>query len=206
MLVAKWVNFVLESDKRKDVCMRISPINNVYTNYNNSFKAKPTQSVISKIANKALLPTAICAYVFSPLLGAQPQPKKEEFNQIQYKKEFVMDNKKYTMSFVNTNKVFGEKAVSEIYFTPQGKKAVPLRLEEMTKTVSDEGYNVSVTVSESNSASYIIELPKEIGDELLNLYDGKTDLYVIPGFNTYSEINTPTHANPLVTDTAEDDL
>ncbi len=168
--------------------MRISPINNVYTNYNSSFKAKPAQSVVSKIANKALLPTAVCAYVFSPLLGAQTQPK-EEFNQVQYKKKFVMDDEKYTMSFVNTSETFGEKAVSEIYFTPKDTTQAPMRLEGMTKTVSDNGYNVSVTVSESDSVSYEIDLPKEIGDELLNLYDGKTDLFVIPGFNTYSEIN-----------------
>lgn len=163
--------------------MRISPINNVY--YNNSFKAKP--NFVSKVANKALLPTAVCAYVLSPLLGAQT-PSKEENNQVQFKKEFVMDNNRYIMTYVNSDSTFGENAVTEIYFTPQGEKT-SLRLEGMTKHVSDEGYNVSATVSESDSLSYEIELPKEVGDELLNLYDGKTDFFVIPGFNTYSEIN-----------------
>lgn len=168
--------------------MRISPINNVYQN-NNSFKAKkPVQSVISKVAEKALLPTAICAYVFSPLLGAQTKQDKE-FNQVQYQKEFVMDGKDYTMSFVNTSKYFGEDAVSEIYFTPQDTTLAPMRLESMTKYVSDDGYSVGVTVSESDSISYEIKLPKQIGDELLNLYDGETDLFVVPGLNTYSEVN-----------------
>lgn len=163
--------------------MRISPINNVY--YNNSFKAK--QNFVSKVANKALLPTAVCAYVLSPLLGAQI-PSKEEDNQVQFKKEFVMDNNRYTMTYVNSDSTFGENAVTEIYFTPKGEKT-SLRLEGMTKHVSDDGYNVSVTVSDSSDNTQVIYLSKEAGDELLNLYDGKTEFFVIPGFNTYSEIN-----------------
>ena len=59
----------------------------------------------------------------------------------------------------------------------------------MTKHVSDDGYNVSVTVSDSSDNTQVIYLSKEAGDELLNLYDGKTEFFVIPGFNTYSEIN-----------------
>lgn len=164
--------------------MRISPINNVYPNYNNSFKSK--QSVVSKIANKALLPTAVCAYVMSPLLGLAKQPFDKD--DVQYKKEIVVDNKEYTMTYINSDNAFGEKAVSEIYFTPKGKKSA-LRLEEMTKHVSDNGYNVSVTVSDSSDKTQVIYLSKEAGDELLNLYDGKTEFFVIPGFNTYSEIN-----------------
>lgn len=162
--------------------MRISPINNVY--YNNSFKAKP--NFVSKVANKALLPTAICAYVMSPMIGLANQSKDSD--NVQYKKEFVMDNQKYTMTYVNSDNTFGEDAVTEIYFTPKGEKT-SLRLEGMTKYVSDEGYNVSATVSKADTLSYEIELPKEVGDELLNLYDGKTEFFVIPGFNTYSEIN-----------------
>lgn len=170
---------------RKDVCvMRISPINNVYQNYNNSFKSK--QNAVSKIANKALLPTAVCAYIMSPMLGLANQSK--ESDDVQYKKEFVMDNKRFTMTYVNSDTIFGENAVTDIYFTPKGQDK-SLRLEGMTKYVSDEDYNVSVTVSESDSVSYEMRLPKKIGDELLKLYDGKTDFFVIPGFNTYSEIN-----------------
>lgn len=166
--------------------MRISPINNIYQNYNNSFKAKP--NFVSKAINKAFLPTAVCAYILSPLLGAQTQ-SKEEYNQVQFKKEFVMDDKKYTMTYINSDNNFGENAVSEIYFIPEDTISTPLRLESLTKKVSVNGYNVSATVSESDSISYEIELPKKIGDELLNLYDGKTDFFVIPGFNTYSEVN-----------------
>lgn len=162
--------------------MRISPINNV--SYNNSFKAKP--NIVSKVANKALLPTAVCAYIMSPLLGLAKQPFSED--DVQYKKEIVVDDKKYTMIYVNSDENFGEKAVTEIYFTPKGKKS-SLRLEEMTKHVSDDGYNVSVTVSDSSDNTKVIYLSKEAGDELLNLYDGKTEFFVIPGINTYSEVN-----------------
>ena len=59
----------------------------------------------------------------------------------------------------------------------------------MTKHVSDDGYNVSVTVSDSSDNTKVIYLSKEAGDELLNLYDGKTEFFVIPGINTYSEVN-----------------
>ncbi len=172
--------------------MRILPINNVYTANTSNFKAKPPKTALSKIADKALLPAAVCAYIFSPLLGlATPKTQAGEFNQIQYEKEFVMDNKNYTMTYVNTSSDFGENAVSEIYFTPEDTKQPKMRLESMTKYVSDDMYNVSVTVSKPDSDTTIeIVLPKEVGNELLDLYDGETDFFVIPGFNTYSEINT----------------
>ncbi len=61
----------------------------------------------------------------------------------------------------------------------------------MTKHVSDNGYNVSVTVSDSSDKTQVIYLPSKRSRvmNLLNLYDGKTEFFVIPGFNTYSEIN-----------------
>ncbi len=168
--------------------MRISPINNVYQNYNNSFKAKPVQSMVSKIAHKTLLPTAVCAYIMSPLLEVKAQEPQEE---VQYKQEFVMDKKKYTMTYVNSAEEFGENAVSDIYFTPKKSKQPELRLENVYKYVeNDSSYNVTAEVTELKTGKvFNIDLPEEIGDELLDLYDGKTDLFVIPGSNTYSEIN-----------------
>ena len=87
--------------------MGISQFNNV--SYNNSFKAKP--NIVSKVANKALLPTAVCAYIMSPLLGLAKQPYDKD--DVQYQKEIVIDDKKYTMTYVNSDENFGEKAVPE---------------------------------------------------------------------------------------------
>lgn len=168
--------------------MRISPINNVYQNYNNSFKAKP--NFISKVANKALLPTAICAYVLSPLLGAQTKPKAEEYNQIQYEETFVMNDKNYTMTYVNTEKNFGENAVSEIYFVPQDTTEAPLRIEELIRYATDDDYKVSATVSDTKSGEINeIDLPYKIGDKLMDLYEGNSEFFVIPGLNYYREVD-----------------
>lgn len=173
--------------------MRISSINNVYQNYNNnSFKAvKPKKSAFLKMTDKALLPTAITACMLSSLVGCNSTKSLYKSDDVQYQKEFVTDNKNYTMTYVNTDNIFGENAVTEIYFTRDNKKSSSARLESLTKYISDSGYNVVATVTKPKSKEFeIIELPQEIGDELLNLYDGKTDFFVIPGFNTYSEIHT----------------
>lgn len=171
--------------------MRVLPISNVYQNYNNnSFKAaKPQKSAFLKMTDRALLPTAISACMLSSLLGCNSIKSVYKSDNVQYQKEFVMDNKNYTMTYVNTDENFGDKAVSEIYFTPDNKKFSSVRLESLTKYVSDKSYNVVATVENLKSKEFeTIELPQEIGDELLNLYDRKTEFFVIPGFNTYSEI------------------
>ncbi len=173
--------------------MRISSINNVYQNYNNnSFKAaKPKKSAFLKITDKALLPTAITACMLSSLVGCSSTKSLYKPNDVQYQKEFVIDNKNYTMTYVNTDEKFGEKAVSEIYFTCDNKKSLSARLESLTKYISVNGYDVVATVENPKSKeTEMLELPQEIGDELLNLYDGKTEFFVIPGVNTYNEIYT----------------
>lgn len=173
--------------------MRVSPINNVCQNYNNnSFKAaKPKKSAFLKMTDKVLFPTALGACMFSSLLGCTPTKNLYKTDDIQYQKEFVTDNKNYTMTYVNSDSTFGENAVTEIYFISNNKKSSSVRLESLTKYVSVNGYDVVATVSNPKSKeTEMLELPQEVGDELLDLYNGKTEFFLIPGVNTYSEIYT----------------
>ncbi len=173
--------------------MRIYSISNVIQNYNStSFKAaKPTNTLVSKIANKTIFPTAIGACMVSSLLGCAPTKNLYKTDDIQYQKEFVTNNKNYTMTYINSDSILGENAVTEIYLSPKNKKSSSVRLESLTKYVSDNGYNVVATVLNPKSdKTDIVELPQEIGDELLDLYEGKTEFFLIPGINTYSEIYT----------------
>lgn len=128
---------------------------------------------------------------------------------IRYFQDFKMDGKNYTMFYTDYCQKFSDRegAVVDIYFVPEDFKLhkkgneelnSPLKLEKMVHHVFDNSEKdfVSVVVSESScdkngeNFKHItkqIRLPKEVGDSLLALYQGKTEFYLLPGFNTYNE-------------------
>lgn len=139
---------------------------------------------------------------------------------VQYSKDFEMEGEKYTMYYTDYCQKFSDRkdAVLEIFFVPENFELIkkgqeelnsPLKLEQLiyhNLENADENF-VSAVVSEAtcdkDGSNYQhitkeIVLPETIAKELLDLYNGKSDLYLVPGVNTYSEVNTSDMAEPVV--------
>ncbi len=160
--------------------MRILPINSVSYSNNRNFGRKINININNTVKH-ALIPAA----VFAAMMHISAQTIKKE--NVQYEKSFVMDNTKYKMVYSNEGFENEEDAVSEIFFTSDGQN--PLRLEQLIKYTDKNGKTeVCAEVSEEGKNVREITLPARIGKKLIDLYEGKTDLYVIPGVNTYSDL------------------
>ena len=139
---------------------------------------------------------------------------------IQYSKDFKMDNKIYTMFYTDYCQKFSDKkdAVLEIFFVPEDFELMkkgsvelnsPLKLEQLVYHNLDSKKEnfVSAIVSESfcekDGTNYQfltkeIRLPKKIGKELLNLYQGKTKFSLVTGVDTYTETYTDSMMKPVL--------
>ena len=125
-----------------------------------------------------------------------------------YEKDFKMDGEKYTMMYADYGKRFTERdgAVSDIFFVPESYKLIrsgseelnrPPKLEQLIKHNDENGnYFVGALVSEmkcdkdGENFKYItkeIVLPEEVGNELLDLYEGRTNFYLMLLKNTYTD-------------------
>ena len=139
---------------------------------------------------------------------------------IQYSKDFEMDGKDYTMYYTDYCQKFSERrdAVLEIFFVPKDFELVkngqtelnsPMKLEQLVYHNLDGKKDdfVSAIVSEStcdkngNNYQHItkeIRLPKKIGNNLLNLYQGKTKFNLVTGVDTYTETNKDSMIEPII--------
>lgn len=126
---------------------------------------------------------------------------------ILHKKDFKMNGEKYTMMYTDYCMQYTERdgAVSEIFFVPESYKLQksgneelnqPPKLLQLIKHNEDDGnyfvgaYISEITTDEKGNNKYVTKeviLPDEIGDELLDLYEGRSNLYLIPGVNTYTD-------------------
>lgn len=176
--------------------MKISPVNNISNNYGNcnnnipNFKGKSPTNVVKNVIKTAAIP--VCAFLaLTPSLLSAQTNKSANKDTIQYEKEFLLEGQNYKMQYVNYDKNFGDNAVTDIYFVPKDTTLNTLRLEQLVKYNfdDDESYIYTFVSEPGFDEDMYYEMPEEINQELLDLYNGETDFFLVPGINTYSEIN-----------------
>lgn len=138
---------------------------------------------------------------------------------VQYSKKFEMNGKKYTMFYTDYCQKFSDRkdAVLEIYFVPDDFKLYkegvselnsPPKLEQFVyhKLEGERDFMsavISESVCDSDGENYKrtireIVLPDNIGEKLLDLYQGNTKFYMVPGVDTYVEVYTSKLMEPII--------
>lgn len=179
--------------------MKIAPIslknnsqNYIAPNFKKSFKAlcQPT------LKKTVLIPTVAFLAMFSTQsVKAQSEENTANIETVQYSEDIKLFGKDYTMFYMDNgfSNVLDSKAVSDIYFVPKNERGRTLKLEHLYHQKDSESETIIALVSDCNQpntpqqASQEIKLPLELGKTLLDLYQGKSEFFLIPGSNTYSE-------------------
>lgn len=162
--------------------MKILPVNNYNLQPAKKQTFKQTPALLRNAAKLAFVPATIAIASCTSTLNASTlkfTPQSPIYEQC-----FKLNEQNYKLVYDGD-----DNEVAEIYFVPE--QGTPLRLEHMTyHNFNDKTKNfVSVQVSKNGESTEEIILPEEIGQSLLDLYNGDSEFYAIPGFNTYTDIN-----------------
>ena len=189
--------------------MKVLPINNSfnYTNVTFEKRSKNASQIQSdnSIQKQMLIPTVgflMSGLIPNVVLANYPvdDDKSVKVETVQYTEDFKLNGKMYTMFFSDDSFSEDEKdnVVADIYFVPQDETAKALKLEHLyyhRGLDNGEDKVIAVVIEQNPEGSpekppQEIVLPTKIGKELLDLYRGVSEFYLLPDSNTYTEISS----------------